>query len=88
VEARSNTSSIALRVVGGDEKETCCLGVQLDYSVSGGFKYGNLALQAGGLESWILKFGHESRRTDLSMTALTRTSSNCKRQTHVRDAVT
>jgi hypothetical protein len=27
VEAGSNTSTVALRVVGGDEKETQCLGV-------------------------------------------------------------
>jgi hypothetical protein len=29
VEACSNTSTVTLRVVGGDEKETQCLGVEL-----------------------------------------------------------
>jgi hypothetical protein len=43
-----NICTVALRVVGSDEKETQCLGVQLDHSVPGGYKYGDLALQEGG----------------------------------------
>jgi hypothetical protein len=47
VEAGSNTSTVALQVVGGDEKGTKCLGVKLGYPVPGGYKYGDLALQVG-----------------------------------------
>jgi hypothetical protein len=36
VEAGSNTSTVALRVVGGDEKGTQCLGVQPGNPVPGG----------------------------------------------------
>jgi hypothetical protein len=42
VEAGSNTSTVALRVVGGDEKGTQCLGV---------YKYGDLALRVGGVSN-------------------------------------
>jgi hypothetical protein len=41
VEAGSNTSAVALRVVGGDGKEPCAWG----HSVPGGYKHGDLALQ-------------------------------------------
>jgi hypothetical protein len=51
VEAGSNTSTVALRVVGGDEKKTQCLGVQLGYLVPGGYKYGDLALHVGGVST-------------------------------------
>jgi hypothetical protein len=51
VEACSNTSTVAQRVVGGDEKGTQCLGVQLGHPVSGGYKYGNLALQVWGVSN-------------------------------------
>jgi hypothetical protein len=47
VEEGSNTSTLALRVIGGDEKGTQCLGVQLDHPVPGVYKYGDLALQVG-----------------------------------------
>jgi hypothetical protein len=47
VEAVSNTSSVALRVVGGDEKGTHCLGLQLGHSLPGGYQYEELALQFG-----------------------------------------
>jgi hypothetical protein len=46
VEAGSNTSTVALRVIGGDEKGTQCLGVQPGHRVPGGYKYGDLAFQA------------------------------------------
>jgi hypothetical protein len=49
VEAGSNTSTVALRVVGGDEKGTQCLGLQPGHPVPGGYKYGDLALQVGGV---------------------------------------
>jgi hypothetical protein len=51
VEAGSNTSTVALRVVGDDEKRTQCLGVELDHPVPGGYKYGDLVLQAGGVSN-------------------------------------
>jgi hypothetical protein len=42
-EAGSNTSTVALLGVGGDEKGT--------HPVPGGFKYGDLALQVGGVSN-------------------------------------
>jgi hypothetical protein len=91
VEAVSDTSTVALRVVGGDEKGTQCLGVQLGRPVPGGYKYDDLALQVG--ESRICDskmWPRVQRESDLRMTALARTRSNCKRQTHllVREDVT
>jgi hypothetical protein len=43
VEAGSSTSTLALLVVGGDEKRTQC------HPVLGGYKYGDLAFQFGGV---------------------------------------
>jgi hypothetical protein len=37
--------------VGGDEKGTQCLGVYLSHPVPGGYKYGDLALQVGGVSN-------------------------------------
>jgi hypothetical protein len=51
VEAGSNTSTVDLRVVGGDKKGTKCLGVKLGHPVPGGYKYGNLALQIWGVSN-------------------------------------
>jgi hypothetical protein len=51
MEAGSNKCTVALRVVGGNEKVTQCLGVQLDHPVPGGYKYGDLALQVGGVSN-------------------------------------
>jgi hypothetical protein len=45
MEAGSNISPEALRVVEGDEKGTQCLGVNLGHPVLGGYKYGVLVLQ-------------------------------------------
>jgi hypothetical protein len=45
------TPTIALRVVGGDEKGTQCLGVQLDHPVLEGYKCGDLALEGGGVSN-------------------------------------
>jgi hypothetical protein len=49
VEAGSNTFTVVLQVVGGDEKATQYLGVYLGHPVPGGYKYGDLALQVGGV---------------------------------------
>jgi hypothetical protein len=45
VEAGYNTSTEALRILGGDEKGTRCLGVYLDHPVTGGYKHRDLILQ-------------------------------------------
>jgi hypothetical protein len=42
---------VALRVVGGDEKGTHCLGVYLGHPVAGEYKYGDLALQVGRISN-------------------------------------
>jgi hypothetical protein len=47
VEEVSNTSTVALRVVGGQEEGTQCLGVQQDHPLLGGYKYGDLAIHVG-----------------------------------------
>jgi hypothetical protein len=44
--------------VGGDVREAQCLGVWLRYSVSGGYKYRNLALQVGGVSDDTVKYGY------------------------------
>jgi hypothetical protein len=54
VVASSNTSTVTLRVVGGDENGTQFLGVQLGHTVPGGHKYGDLALQAGAVSNLIM----------------------------------
>jgi hypothetical protein len=51
LEAGSNTSTVALLVIGGDGKETQCLGVELGHALSGGWKYEDLALQVGGVSN-------------------------------------
>jgi hypothetical protein len=51
MEAGSNTSTLALQVVRGDEKGTQCLGLQPSHSVPGGYKYRDLALQVGGVSN-------------------------------------
>jgi hypothetical protein len=55
VEAGSNTSTVALRVVVGDEKGTQYLGVKLDHPVPGGYTYGGLDLQVGGVSNLRVK---------------------------------
>jgi hypothetical protein len=51
VEARSNNSTVSLRVV-GDEKGTQCLAIKLGHPVSGAIpRYGYLALQVGGVSN-------------------------------------
>jgi hypothetical protein len=51
VEAWSNISTEFLRVVGGHEKGTQRLGVQLGHPVPGEYKYGDVALQDGGVSN-------------------------------------
>jgi hypothetical protein len=46
-----NTTTVALRAVRGDGKGTQCPGVYLGRSVPGGYKYGDLALQVGGVSN-------------------------------------
>jgi hypothetical protein len=59
VEAGYNTSTPALRVVRGDEKGTQCPGVYLGHPVSGGYKYGDLALQVGRVSDERVKYGRK-----------------------------
>jgi hypothetical protein len=51
VEAGLNTSNLALRVVGGDEKGTQCLGILLGHPVPGEYKCGDLVLQVEGVSN-------------------------------------
>jgi hypothetical protein len=51
VEAVLNNSTIALHVVRSGNKGTQCLGMSLGHPVSGRYKYGNLALQVGGVSN-------------------------------------
>jgi hypothetical protein len=44
-------NSHAFCLVGGDEKGTQCQGVQPGLSVHGGYIYGDLALQLGGVSN-------------------------------------
>jgi hypothetical protein len=48
------TSTVALRVVKG----TQCPGVELGHPVPGGYKYGNLDLQVGGVSDETVKYGY------------------------------
>jgi hypothetical protein len=51
VEAGLNTSATALQVVGGDKKGDPVPGDIIDHPISGGYKYRDLALQAGGVSN-------------------------------------
>jgi hypothetical protein len=92
VEAGSNTSTVPLRVIGGDEKGIQRLWIYLLQYAPGGYKNGELTLQVGGsLESETVNiWSWVPRDSDRRMTALARISSNCKRQTYplVREVVT
>jgi hypothetical protein len=55
-----------MRVVRGDRKGTQCPRVYLDHSVPEGYKYGDLALQVGGVSRiGSIKYGLESRGTQI-----------------------
>jgi hypothetical protein len=63
--------SEAMRVVGGDEKGTRCLGVQLGHPVTGDIRiYRDLVLQVGGRSGWrrIAAEGAESHESDVATT--------------------
>jgi hypothetical protein len=45
MEVGSNTSTVALQAVEGDEKGTQCLGVLPVHPIPGVYKYGDVALQ-------------------------------------------
>jgi hypothetical protein len=51
VEAVSNISTVALRVVGSDEKGIQFPGVYLSRPVPEGYEYGDLAFQVGGVSN-------------------------------------
>jgi hypothetical protein len=82
VEAGSNTSTVALQVLGGDEKGTQCLGVYLGHPVPGVYIYGDLAPGWVSLESETVKYGHKNDCAGEDQR-------NCKRQTGslVRESV-
>jgi hypothetical protein len=83
VEVGSNTSTITLRVVGGDEKGTQCLGYNWDTLFLGDINIGTGHSRL--LESWMWEskmWSWDPRDSDLRMSALARASSNCKWQTH------
>jgi hypothetical protein len=44
-------STVALRGIGGDEKGTQCLRISLGHPVPGGYKYGDTAVQVGGVSN-------------------------------------
>jgi hypothetical protein len=60
VEAGSNTSTVALRVVKGDGKGIQCLGLQPGHPVPGGYKYGGLPLKVGGVSMKAIDGGERS----------------------------
>jgi hypothetical protein len=81
-------SIVALRVVGEDEKRIQCLGIKLDHSVPGDINTGTWPSRLWESRIWDSKmWSWVPRDSDPKMTALARTSSNCKRQTRslVRD---
>jgi hypothetical protein len=51
VEAGLENSNVSLRDVGGDGNGTQCLGVKPDHPVPRGYKFGDLALQVGGVSN-------------------------------------
>jgi hypothetical protein len=59
----SNISTVALRVVGGDEKGTQCLGYNWATLFLGDINTGTWPSGWGSLESRTIKCGHEFRRT-------------------------
>jgi hypothetical protein len=63
VEVGPNTSTVSLRVIGGDEKRTQCPGVQLDHLFLGDINTGSWASGWASLESETGIYGHESRGT-------------------------
>jgi hypothetical protein len=86
VEAGSNTSTVALRVVGGDEKGTQWKPSAWGYNwvtlFLGDINTGTWPSRLGESRIWDSKiWSRVPRDSDQRMIALARTSSNCKRQT-------
>jgi hypothetical protein len=82
VEAGSNTSTVALRVVGGAEKGTLCLGYNRATMFLGDINMGTWPSMLGEPPIWDSKmWSRVPRELDMRLTALARGSSNCKRQT-------
>jgi hypothetical protein len=84
MEAGSNTSTVALRVVAGNEKGTQCPGAQLGHPVPGGYKYEDLTLQVGEVSN----LRQQNMVTSpaglgLKNDCAGETSNNCKRQTRL-----
>jgi hypothetical protein len=91
VEAGSNTSTVALLVVGGDEKEPSAWRYNRATLSLGDINTGTLPSRLGESRIWDSKmWSWVPRDSDLRMTALVKTSSNSKRQTLslVREEVT
>jgi hypothetical protein len=63
VEVGSNTSTAALRVVGGDEKGTQCLEYNRATLFLGDINTGTWTSSLGSLESQTVKCGRQSRET-------------------------
>jgi hypothetical protein len=81
VEAGSNTSTVALLIVGGDEKGTYAWGYKLTTLFRGDINTGPPV--SGSRESETVKCGHESHGTRTwEWLPHTRASSNCKQQFH------
>jgi hypothetical protein len=84
VQVRSNTSTVALRVVGGDEKGTQCLKYNRAKLFLRDINTGTWPSRLGESQIWDnIMWSWVSRDSNLRVTPLTRTSSNCKRQTHL-----
>jgi hypothetical protein len=91
VEAGSNTSTVALWVVGGDERESNAWGYNWATQFLGDINTRFWPSKSGKSRIWDSKtWTWVPLDSDPRMTALTRASSNCKRHTHalVREDVT
>jgi hypothetical protein len=83
VEADSNTSTVALLVVGGEEKGTQCRGYIWATLFLGDKNTGTRPSRLGKCRIWdSKKWSWIPRDSDPGMTALARVGSNCKRHTH------
>jgi hypothetical protein len=82
MQAGSNTSTVVLRVVGGDEKEPGAWGYNWAILFLGDTNTGTGRSRLGESRIWHNKiWSWFALDSDPRMTALTRPSSNCKRQT-------
>jgi hypothetical protein len=91
IEAGSNTSTVVLRVVWGDEKGTQCPGYSWATLFPGDVNTGTWPSRLGEPGIWEIEiWSWVPQDSDRRMTVLARTVNNCKRQTNplVRDDVT